>query len=62
MDIANIAAMAMAMQRAEAAQQLSLQMTKQAAQQDAAVLQLATAATQNAKSAGTAGQLLDISV
>lgn len=60
MDVTSIAAMAMAMKRMEAAQEANVQLTKQAIQQDASVIQLVAAATQTQQAAAT--QLLDISV
>lgn len=60
MEIASTAAMALAMQQS-LGQEASLAMIKQAAQQDAAVLQMVTAATQAQPAPGN-GRNLDVSV
>ena len=68
MEIAAAAEMAMTVKRAEFVQSLSVQMTKQALAQDAAVLQVVAAATQPGVQAASQppvsgpGQVLDITV
>ncbi|MCR6631248.1 MAG: hypothetical protein NVV74_15030 [Magnetospirillum sp.] len=68
MEIAAAAEMAMAVNRAEFVQNLSIQMAKQTLQQDAAVLQIVAAATQPAAQASSPppvsgpGQVLNITV
>lgn len=68
MEIAAAAQLAMTMKRAEFAQDMSILMTKQSLQQDAAVLQIVAAATQPAAQGAAPpavsgpGQVLDITV